>query len=143
MITILLIDYECFRDVLQYLNNNLEMPTYSDFPNPINWKVVCSDESLLNTYPRETIKYTLIKLKECKYIESHGGTNKGTSVTTPENIDDITIKGHSFLINATNERVWKMAVGIVHNMGNVSLTVFSELMNKCAFKISYEYMRRS
>lgn len=84
----------------------------------------------------------MIKLREYKFIESHGGTNKGTNVVTPEFIDDITIKGHSFMINSTNERVWEMTIGILHNMGNVSLPAFCELINRCALIISREYMKR-
>jgi hypothetical protein len=118
------------------------MPTYTDYPNSINWKFIYSDESLLTNYSKETIKYTLIKLREYKFIESHGGTNKGTNVVTPEFIDDITIKGHNFLTNATNKRVWRMAIGVVHKTGNVSLPVFCELMNKCALIILHEHMRR-
>lgn len=142
MITILPIDYYCFRDVLHSLNKKLEIPTYSDYPNSINWKSIYSDKSLLTSYSKETIKYTLIKLRECKFIESHGGTNKGTNVVTPEFIDDITIKGHSFLINAADENVWKMTIGIVNDIGKISLPVFCRLLNKCAIIISHEHMKR-
>ena len=135
-------DYQCFRDVLNYLNNKLETSTYSDFPNSVNWKIVCSDGSLLKTYSKETIKYTLIKLLECGFIGSHGGINKETNVVTPEFIDNITERGHNFLINAANENVWKMTIGIVHDIGKISLPVFCRLLNKCAIIISHEHMKR-
>ncbi len=103
------LDYQCFRDVLKYINEHLELPDYADFPLSISVLDICNAEEL-SYYAKEQIKYTIRKLTEVDFIQCHGISSKRSYGMSREYIDDITMKGHSFLTNSTNEKIWKRAV---------------------------------
>ena len=134
------LDYKCFRDVLNYIHKHLEMPTFVDYPNSISILEICNAPEL-SDYSKVQIKYTIMKLIEADFVCCHGLDNKSKS---PKYIyiDDITIKGYSFLANSMNKIVWNKALLSIKSTGIVSLNAFCMLMDKIALKISINSLHR-
>lgn len=122
------LNYECIKDILIYLQNNLEY-TQSSAHKEINWHDIYTDENLCKIYLQEDIMYNIEKIIEAGFVR--------TSIFTHNNetheiflcfIDDITMTGHNFLCNAQNETIWKSVKNKLSSFGKVSLPIFLKLL---------------
>lgn len=88
------------------------------------------DELLANLsnygeYDRNQIAYTVMKLKEAKYItgDVRWGNNQ-PAIISPGNL---TYEGHKFLDNIRDDGVWKDTKNILSKFSSVSLTLVSNV----------------
>jgi hypothetical protein len=88
------------------------------------------DELLANLsnygeYDRNQIAYTVMKLKEAKYItgDVQWGNNQPV-IISPGNL---TYEGHKFLDNIRDDGVWKDTKNILSKFSSVSLTLVSNV----------------
>lgn len=128
------LDYECMKDVLIYLQKHLEFD--GDVLKPISWKTIYADDNLREYYTEEQLKYTLKVLKEIRFVQtSKYNYNPNTRNILAFDIDDITIDGHNFLINATNDKIWNATKTTIKTFGKVALPEFLKLLAKKAIEL--------
>lgn len=90
-----------------------------------------SEDELLKTianygqYDRNSVAYTIIKLKEANYITGlvRWGNNQPVLIK-PGNL---TFEGHKFLDNIRDDGVWKDTKKIISKFSSVSLTLISNV----------------
>lgn len=76
-------------------------------------------------YDRNQIAYTIIKLKEAKYITGDvRWGNNNPAIISPGNL---TYDGHKFLDNIRDDGVWKNTKSILSKFSSVSLTLVSNV----------------
>ncbi len=111
------LDHECVRDVLLYLEENLE----------INNNVKASRIQIPEKTTEEII-YTCQKLMEASYIN-------GSKVATLGGISDVFIRsitwdGHQFLDNIRTPEVWQKTKGIATEIGSTSINILSTIASQ-------------
>lgn len=122
------LNYDCIKDILIYLQNNLEY-TEGSKHKEISWYAIYTDESLCKTYLQEDIMYNIEKMLEADLIRtSIYKHNPSTREVYLCFIDDITMIGHDFLCNAQNETIWKNTKDKLRTFGKVSLPIFLKLL---------------
>lgn len=122
------LDYDCIKDILIYLQNNLEY-TQGTVHKEINWYDIYNDEYLCKIYHQEDIMYNIEKIIEARLVRtSMYKYNENTREILLCFIDDITMTGHDFLNNAQNETVWKNVKERVSSFGKVALPIFLKLL---------------
>jgi len=98
---------EKIKDIMLCIDKNLCIPDREALPRPLSWRIIYSDESLLEKYSQEEIKYTLIQLKEAGYIVTHRYQyNKNTNHVLCFIIGQITQNGYVFIDSAKNQKLW-------------------------------------
>ena len=137
------LNYSCFKDVLLYIKNKIEIPTYVDNPNPISFIDICNDSKLSSSYPKTQIRYTLKKLEEIEFISCHGCAKRSKTSSGGEFVDDITMKGYDFIINSMNERIWKKTINTSNTVGMISFNSFCKLMDRIAVKLSIDCIKKT
>ena len=122
------LNYDCIKDILIYLQNNLEYIEGSKHKT-ISWYAIYTDETLCKTYLQEDIMYNLEKMLEANLIRApiykYNPNKREVYIFL---IDDITMAGHEFLCNAQNETVWKNTKDKLKAFGKVSLPIFLKLL---------------
>lgn len=104
--------HDCVRDVMLYLEDNLE-DTYF-----INSKSI-----ILKKYSSKDITYTLKKLAEAGFIEIDKVTFENNF-----NIKCMTYYGHQFLDNIRDNTIWKKSLKKVSNfVGSASIEIISSV----------------
>lgn len=88
------------------------------------------DELLANLsnygeYDRNQIAYTVMKLKEAKYIT--GDVRWGNNLPAIISPGNLTYEGHKFLDNIRDDGVWKNTKNILSKFSSVSLTLVSNV----------------
>lgn len=123
------LDKNCIRTVLLYIEDHCIFE--NDKLGEKRMHIVDSHElikaSELSEYNEDNIKYTIVKLLEGDYI-------KGSLI--PENssfnfqivqITQLTLRGHDLLDNIRPEPVWNKTKGILHKVGDFSLSIMSQV----------------
>lgn len=106
---------ECVRDVLKYLENNLQYNSS-----------IFAHEIKLQKYSSEDILYTCEKLYEAGFLNIK--IQKYISDEVPLiMILSITYEGHQFLDNIRDDGVWKHTKNILSKFSSVSLTLVSKI----------------
>lgn len=97
------LNYDCVRDVMLYLEENL------NFGNPIR------DTNINLNYDIKEIRYSLLKLHEINYLD--GSVSKymdgGYSVITT----DITFYGHKFIGEIQSDTIWDKTKSVSKDLG--------------------------
>lgn len=122
------INYDCMKDILIYLQNNLHYIENSNQHCEINWVTIINDKKLNQVYSKDTIRYTLEKLKECNFINASSfklGAHKNILHFC---INDITVSGHNFLNDAKNDKIWDKFKSKLTKFGSVSLPVALQML---------------
>jgi ribosomal protein S6 len=112
------------------LNHDLVRYTMLSIESSKNITGPLEDELLANLsnygeYDRNQIAYTVMKLKEAKYItgDVQWGNNQPV-IISPGNL---TYEGHKFLDNIRDDGVWKDTKNILSKFSSVSLTLVSNV----------------
>lgn len=103
--------HDCVRDILLYLENELEY----------NGEIYDYDINLPK-YSSEDIKYTLKKLREAKYINIDS-INLNDEIL----VSDITFCGHQFLDNIRDDHVWSKTKSILSKFTSTSLSIVQNI----------------
>ena len=117
------IDYNCIRDVLIVLENQLTLNDDLDYKEITLFDFVQTPE--LSHYDSKQIAYCIYKLAEAEYIEA--GQFHLSIRQTYYSIKCITYKGHEFISNTVNPDVWKKTTNIAKKVGTASISILSQI----------------
>nr|DAP67149.1 MAG TPA: YjcQ protein [Caudoviricetes sp.] len=106
--------HDCVRDVMLYLEDNLE-DTY----------FINSESITLKKYSSKDITYTLKKLAEAGFIEIDKVTYENNF-----NIKWMTYYGHQFLDNIRDNKVWSETKSILSKFSSVSLNMVQNIASQ-------------
>ena len=106
--------HDCVRDVMLYLEDNLE-DTY----------FINSESITLKKYSSKDITYTLKKLAEAGFIEIDKVTFENNF-----NIKWMTYYGHQFLDNIRDSKVWKQTKSILSTFTSTSLGIVQNVASQ-------------
>ena len=111
------LDHECIRDLLLYLENNLN---YGGQININNLKI--------ESYNKETLMYTADKLIEAEYLNAKICWN----YTEPHIImvESISFKGHQFLDNIRDDSVWKDTKNVLSKFKSTSINFVADVSSQ-------------
>lgn len=111
------LNLDCIRDELLYIEENLI------FGDTI--KLVQIKDALKSKYSEIDIAYTTKKLYEAEFINYIDLTSSTESFNCY--ISDITMKGHQFLANIHNDKIWEKVKKKIKPFESVSLNIISQL----------------
>ena len=115
------LDYNCIRDVLLYLEDNLKIN------EPLHSKNIELD------YSFETIQYSVFKLEEAGYIQAQIIVADGLDKTAI--INDITFYGHEFLNTVRPKTVWENTKDVSVKLGVKSISALSQIASQIATQL--------
>ena len=108
---------DCVRDLLLYLESNLSYQTTH----------ICINNIQLKDYCTEDLLYTSEKLIEAEYIDSRiVGDNTPPLII----VNDISFKGHQFLNNVRDDKVYSKTKSCLSFLKSTSIEVLSETASK-------------
>lgn len=110
------LNHDCIRDLLLFIENNLEYGFYIDV-NSVQ----------INDYSKEEILYSADKLYEAGYISVDRRVTIGSKGMPQINIKSITWDGHQFLDNVRDRNVWENTNDILSNFSSVSIGVVNNV----------------
>lgn len=119
------LNYDCIRDVLLYLEENLEL----------NNTVYL--ENIKIDYSDDDIKYSILKLEEIEYIKARIVKADGVAILDAT-IFDITFYGHEFLNTVRPKTVWentkdvssKLGVKTISSLTQIATQIVTQLISK-------------
>lgn len=120
------LNYDCVRDVLLYLEDNLTINNSIAFPSDIK-------ESLLLKYSKDDLLYTVKILLNKKLILGDDNFNYATGMYTA-NIESLSFDGHSFLDNIRDNQVWSKSKKILSAFKSVSIEIISQVATNVIYK---------
>lgn len=120
------LNYDCVRDVLLYLEDNLSLNNSITFPSDIK-------ESLLLKYSKDDVLYTVKILLNKKLILGDDNFNYATGMYTA-NIESLSFDGHSFLDNIRDNQVWSKSKKILSAFKSVSIEIISQVATNVIYK---------
>ena len=120
------LNYDCIRDVLLYLEDNLTINNSIAFPSDIN-------EYLLLKYSKDDLLYTVQILLNKKLILGDDNFNYATGMYTA-NIESLSFDGHSFLDNIRDNQVWSKSKKILSAFKSVSIEIISQVATNVIYK---------
>ena len=115
------LNYNCIRDVLLYLEDNLK----------INESLHSKNIEL--DYSFETIQYSVFKLEEAGYIQAQIIVADGLDKTAI--INDITFYGHEFLNTVRPKTVWENTKDVSVKLGVKSISALSQIASQIATQL--------
>lgn len=125
------INYDCFRDVLQYLIDNLG-ETIDDDGNTvyktISRKALLDCPELSLKYSQELIRYTIKKLLEVNYIEIDKIKKDSQGNIIYLTICDVTMSGIEFLNLANKNETWEHIKDGFKRFSGFSLEVIKTML---------------
>lgn len=124
------LNYDCMKDILIYLSDNLGYEYDKRTPRlmTISWHKLYTNEDLLKIYRDDEILYNLKKLYEANLISAIYVENPNSRTIERFDVVDITLNGYNFLNNASNQTIWNKAKNRVAQLGNVALPIFVNLL---------------
>lgn len=97
------LNYDCVRDVMLYLEENL------NFGNPIR------DTNINLNYDIKEISYSLLKLHEINYLD--GSVSKYMDGDYSVITTDITFYGHKFIGEIQSDTIWDKTKSVSKDLG--------------------------
>lgn len=113
---------DCLRDVLLCTEKNLEM----DDDGVMNNIDVSCLKKMLPKYSPSIIKYTVLKLEECGFLDAHIISDDFCLVRDFQ-IYDISFEGHEFLSKIKDDTNWNKVKGIAIKVGSLSLATLQQI----------------
>lgn len=105
---------ECIRDLLLYLEENLDNENDIDLVN-----------FTFKKYTNEDIIYTAQKLIEAHYINARSAYGSNTIYYFP--VSSITYNGHQFLDTIRPQTVWEKTIEKSKVLGDTSISILSQI----------------
>lgn len=121
------LNYDCIRDILLYLEENLELNNS-----------IYSENIELN-YSSEDIQYSILKLEEIGYINARIVKADGFQIITAI-IKDITFYGHEFLNTVRPKTVWENTREISGKLGVKSISALSQIASQIVTQLISKQM---
>lgn len=124
------LDIECVRDVLIYIEENLEY----------NSTLTLSSiyDELAPRYQKNQIDYTCIKLLEGNYMNLITKNVEGKVL--PLAVSSLTFDGHQFLEKIRNPKVWNPTKRFAKNLGSISIQTLSQISSDIIAKMITQNM---
>lgn len=97
------LNYDCVRDIMLYLEENL------NFGNPIR------DTNINLNYDIKDIRYSLLKLHEINYLD--GSVSKYMDGEYSVITTDITFYGHKFIGEIQSDTIWNKTKDVSKDLG--------------------------
>ena len=120
------LNIECVRDTLLIIE---ELYSYG---TPVHFNEIEMSISL-NSYSRDEIDYTLIKLYEAGYLSGKMKTING-SISSFQ-CEGLSWNGHQFLDNIRDDKVWKQTKSAISKLSSTSLTIIATVASQILIKI--------
>ena len=111
------LNYDCFRDVLLFLES-------SSYNETVPYYKI---KDALQKYDENTISYTCVKLYEANMIDGNFINYDGSNMPIIHSITDITFLGHEFLSEIHEDTVWNKVKSISNKIGVTSLSALTEI----------------
>lgn len=112
------LSHECVRDVLIYVEENLDYGYYMDF-----------SDVKLKSYTQEELLYAADKLLEANFLS--GSRENFISSPLPSiRITSLTWEGHQFLDNIRDDGVWKNTKKVISKFSSVSLSLIGNIASQ-------------
>lgn len=108
------LNHDCVRDLLLYLENNLEYG-----------KGININKLSLNDYPQNDLLYTAEKLTEANFINSVIRWNMNSAHIIV--VKSITYKGHEFLDTIRDKTVWENTKSKASKFASISLPIIQQI----------------
>lgn len=118
------LNHDCVRDVLLFIENKQELRGFLHLKNFLDKK----EDNPLKKYDDDTIKYTLMKLHEAKYLKDTVGIIENDLVQY--SVGSITWEGHKFLDTVRDPKIWKTTKTIAAHLESISITLISSIASK-------------
>lgn len=109
------LNYDCVREVLLYIEENLEYG-----------KIIDSDDIELKSFEYADIQYTIALLSESGYIKAIKIQTLSSLVPT-FHISSMTMQGHELLDNIRDNTVWKKIKKKISGFASVSLPIINSV----------------
>lgn len=115
------INYDCIRELLIVLENNLIFSENLEYPS-LGLKEVCE---LLPNFSKQDIVYSTMMLNQSDYINARiiGADNCVLECI----YTSITFAGHQFLENIKSDNVWNKTKEVSKSIGSSSLEVITSI----------------
>lgn len=113
------LNHDCVRQVLLDLENNLGLPN-----NPHDFKDVIFPKTF-DTYGKDNVEYTLLKLRDANYIDAK--PHYANDLLLSFYISSITWEGHQFLDTIRDSKIWKKTKNILSHLESASITFASNV----------------
>lgn len=128
------LNYDCVRDVLLALEENLTIEVDEDGCYSFNTlfsEEICELDSL-SKYSKQDIIYAIIKLYEAGYINA---STMSADELTDCIISDITYDGHEFLQSIKSDPVWDKVKRVADKVGSISIPIISSIASQVLSKL--------
>lgn len=123
------LDKDCIREVLLYIEEHciFETDKFGEKRIHIVGFHELTEANELSKFYEDDIRYTIVKLLEGDYIKgSLIPKNSGLNFQIVQ-ITQLTLRGHDLLDNIRPEPVWNKTKGILHKVGDFSLSIMSQV----------------
>ena len=108
---------DCIRDILLIVEEN------SDFLHATEYKYGSQEFQRLNAYSKEEVAYHIMQCEKSELIYGVAFYGCGDSA----DIRDLTPKGHEFLANIRENRIWNGVKSISEKIGSASLDAITQI----------------
>ena len=115
----MVINIDCFKDVLLFLTNNIK---YKECEG--SWIVqgvdlgTLYDATELKQYNKEDIMYSVVKLDECNFIKVSSKFPSNKPYLERCSIEDVTFAGHRFIETVKEPTIWEKTKSVAKKVGN-------------------------
>lgn len=113
------LNHNCVRDLLLYIEDNLEYGYYLNV-----------NKTKIKKYSQHEILYSADKLLEAGYITGDKNILLDGKGIPRIKINSITWSGHQFLDNIRDNKVWENTKGILSKFSSVSIGVISNVASQ-------------
>lgn len=117
------LNYDCVRDVLLYLEENLLLGQKIQFNSETN-------NELNSKYSNDDIVYNSLKLLDAGFIDGKSYSSTQSYGPVVVEINSVTYQGHLFLDNIRDNNVWNKTKNIAKPFASMSLTLLSDIASK-------------
>lgn len=115
------LNQDCIRQVLLDIEQNVELET-------VGYEQAISQKTF-ETFSREEIIYSIMKLKEANYINASIRNISGSGFPLIL-FGSITWEGHKFLDNVRDSQVWSKTKAVAKHLESVSITLISNIASQ-------------
>lgn len=116
---------DCVRDILLMVEEN------TDFLNVVEYRKSVNIHDNISKYTHEEIIYHIKQCEMSGLIDEVLYCNDGDFVT----ISDLTPKGHEFLANVRQEKIWNGIKSIAKKVGSTSLSALVQISSNVIAEI--------
>lgn len=116
------LNYECLRQTLKALENNLKLSNDLDF-YPVGINEIINYPELKNKHDPRDIAYCVYMLVDAGMVN----VLPTNSYIKELRIQTITYRGHEFLQQIKNDTVWKKIIDILKPIGVFSIDIISKV----------------